>query len=522
MTVLHSANATAGRRFHFGNRTKAISFKSSLILFGLLVFSAVHAPFAASESARTLETSFAPVEVAQLSPGRVAILEGTTDESIEGSKLYFTENKLKQAGFILSETDSVGTIIDNVDGHGTYGVGEYVFIDLGKEHGIAKGDKFTVFSRGRHIRHPVLYGEEKEGIPDYERPLAEPHKTFFSRVGRFVGYMVRELGILEVVEVTDGASKAIVKESYQPLHDGALITPFVKLNAPPRLPKAKAGEPRQEGYVIAFRRESYQAGLNDIVYIDRGLKDNVRPGDRFEFYKVPTVEEADWNELQPRVQPLIPQVIGEMQVLKVQEETATGVITNSQNPIKLGQHIRYKPVDIVPKPLDQVASLQAAPDYTPRVMEIIQEEEPVVETVAEESPFSDFTDPLAEPVEEAKLLDYIPSPDMANVHFEFDQHAIDSHAETTLQKHAAYLKDHPYVKVQIEGHADDRGTNNYNLALGERRAEAVRDYLISLGVEEDRMSVISYGEEKPTCFESSETCWQENRKVHFLVSEGQS
>ncbi len=519
MTVIHSANVT-GRRRASGDRPHTIS--CLLILFGLL--GAMGPQTVDGESLRSLDPAFVPVEVAQQNPGRVSILEGTTDADIEGSELFFSENKLKQAGFVLTETDSVGTILNNFHNHTQYSNGQIVYIDLGKEHGIAEGDLFTIFSRGRHIRHPVLKGEVKEGIPNYERPLASPHKPFFSRVGRFVGYMVRELGYLKVVEVNETTSKAVISETYQPIHDGALITPYKKLNPPPRLPKTKASGERLEGYVIAFRREGYQAGMNNIVYIDRGARDGVRPGDRFEFYDVPTVIEADWNEVEPRVQPLFPQVIGEMQVLKVQEETATGIITNSQDPIKLGQHIRYKPVDIVPRPLETVAALKPAPDYAPK-QELIEIEAPIVETIAEETPFSDFTDPLAElqpENDDAELLAYVPIPDMADVHFEFDQHTIDAISESTLQKHAEYLKGHPHVKIQIEGHADERGTNNYNLALGERRAEAVRDFLMSLGVEEERMAVISYGEEKPACHESNETCWQENRKVHFLVSDGES
>jgi peptidoglycan-associated lipoprotein len=70
----------------------------------------------------------------------------------------------------------------------------------------------------------------------------------------------------------------------------------------------------------------------------------------------------------------------------------------------------------------------------------------------------------------------------------------------------------------IEGHADSRGTNEYNLALGERRADAVRDYLVSLGVSTDRMSILSKGEEQPFCREETEACWPQNRRGHFVVT----
>jgi len=73
------------------------------------------------------------------------------------------------------------------------------------------------------------------------------------------------------------------------------------------------------------------------------------------------------------------------------------------------------------------------------------------------------------------------------------------------------------ARLSLEGHCDERGTNEYNLALGDRRAKAVKDYLVSLGVASGRIDVISYGEEKPVCKEQSEDCWAKNRRAHFIV-----
>jgi peptidoglycan-associated lipoprotein len=81
------------------------------------------------------------------------------------------------------------------------------------------------------------------------------------------------------------------------------------------------------------------------------------------------------------------------------------------------------------------------------------------------------------------------------------------------------MKKRTTSKVLIEGHADSRGTNEYNLALGERRADVVRDYLVSLGVATDRISIVSKGEEQPFCTEETESCWQQNRRGHFIVTE---
>ena len=104
-----------------------------------------------------------------------------------------------------------------------------------------------------------------------------------------------------------------------------------------------------------------------------------------------------------------------------------------------------------------------------------------------------------------------------DVPFAFDSYDLSSEARDTLQTNAGWLRSNAQVKVEIEGHCDERGTVEYNLALGAKRAKAARDYLVSLGISSDRLSTISYGEELPLCKESNEECWQKNRRVHFLL-----
>jgi len=89
-----------------------------------------------------------------------------------------------------------------------------------------------------------------------------------------------------------------------------------------------------------------------------------------------------------------------------------------------------------------------------------------------------------------------------------------------LRASAAWLKKNPSARAQIEGHCDERGTNEYNLALGAKRAQAAKDYLVSLGVAENRLSTVSYGEEIPVCGEATESCWQKNRRDRFVRSGG--
>ncbi len=106
---------------------------------------------------------------------------------------------------------------------------------------------------------------------------------------------------------------------------------------------------------------------------------------------------------------------------------------------------------------------------------------------------------------------------LADVNFAFDSFALDSIARSKLASNAEWLKANPAARTQIEGHCDERGTNEYNMALGAKRAGAAQDYLRSLGVASDRMSVVSYGEELPLDPRHAEEAWAKNRRAHFNV-----
>ncbi len=102
--------------------------------------------------------------------------------------------------------------------------------------------------------------------------------------------------------------------------------------------------------------------------------------------------------------------------------------------------------------------------------------------------------------------------------FDYNKADIRPDARAALGATADFLRRYPQVKVTIEGHCDERGSTEYNLALGDRRAQGTRQYLISLGISADRMSTISYGKEKPFCMEHGEACWQQNRRGHFVMA----
>ena len=107
---------------------------------------------------------------------------------------------------------------------------------------------------------------------------------------------------------------------------------------------------------------------------------------------------------------------------------------------------------------------------------------------------------------------------LGDVLFGLDSTELTPEARGIIQKNADYMKRWTSTKVLIEGHADSRGTNEYNLALGERRADVTRDYLVSLGIPADRLTIVSKGEEDPGCTEENESCWARNRRGKFIFT----
>ena len=125
--------------------------------------------------------------------------------------------------------------------------------------------------------------------------------------------------------------------------------------------------------------------------------------------------------------------------------------------------------------------------------------------------------PAPTPAVRPAPADFVAIPEVKAVRFDFDRALIRSDDAKVLDANVEYLKNNVDTLVLIEGHADERGTAEYNLALGERRARAARDYLVSQGIAADRISLVSFGEERPECSEHVETCWVRNRRAEFLI-----
>jgi len=115
--------------------------------------------------------------------------------------------------------------------------------------------------------------------------------------------------------------------------------------------------------------------------------------------------------------------------------------------------------------------------------------------------------------------EFQPNDNVKPIYFDFDKSVIRPGDAKTLDASAAWLKQNANQLLLIEGHCDERGTNEYNLALGDRRAKAAMNYLVAQGISADRMTIVSYGEERPVCTEHNEACWSKNRRDQFMVKE---
>ena len=109
---------------------------------------------------------------------------------------------------------------------------------------------------------------------------------------------------------------------------------------------------------------------------------------------------------------------------------------------------------------------------------------------------------------------------LRDIYFGYDSWTISDDQRQALSRDADWMKSNPNAGVKVEGHCDERGTTAYNLVLGEKRAKAVRNYLVELGISANRLSVVSYGKERPSCLEHAESCYQQNRRGHLVVKTG--
>jgi len=197
---------------------------------------------------------------------------------------------------------------------------------------------------------------------------------------------------------------------------------------------------------------------------------------------------------------------------KVDGDRMVGRVRNTETPVRVVLERVHPPtparapVAVVPEPAPpRPAPVPVAPEPPKTPEPQVAAPPPAVEQ------------PAPTPAVRPTPGDFAAIPEVKEVHFDFDRALIRSGDATVLDANVEYLRNNADTLILIEGHADERGTAEYNLALGERRARAARDYLVSQGIAADRISMVSFGEERPECSEHTEACWARNRRAQFLI-----
>lgn len=284
----------------------------------------------------------------------------------------------------------------------------------------------------------------------------------------YMGRLVVMLGIIEIAkEPREDVTEARIVRSFDAMAPGDLLKPY---EAPPPVPAQQVTSGPVAGIALDFMTQQRQlTGQSEIIYIDRGEMDGVALGDHFSVSHrgrrlSPTSRNPD-------------HAVAEIRIISLQPRTATAYVLHSTDVIRRGDIIHRlppPPPKAEPAAADTMAVAKTTPPPTPARREL------------------------------------------AEVHFAFDKWQLSDEDKKTLAEHAAYLKENPTLAITVEGHADERGSAEYNRSLGEKRAEEVRRFLADAGVK-NTLTVTSYGKDRPVCTEPNETCFARNRRVHLSV-----
>ncbi|HEX9285118.1 MAG TPA: OmpA family protein [Nitrospirales bacterium] len=284
---------------------------------------------------------------------------------------------------------------------------------------------------------------------------------------KYMGQMIRILGVVEITRAADdGVAETRVVQSFDALSRGDQLKMF---EVPPPVPTLQITNDPLTGVIVDFKEQRQIIASLDVLYIDKGELDGVALGDRFSVIRPGRRQSATAKTLDLTV--------GEVKVVGLQAHTATAYVVKSAEGLERG---------------DLVNRLPAPPPTT----------EPAPAAVAKAVP----SEPLVKPARK----------ELEDVYFEFDKWDLSEQTKKILAAQADTLKQNPTATLTIEGHADERGSVEYNRVLGEKRAQEVRRFLAELGVS-NTVKVVSYGKERPLCTEPTEACHAKNRRTHLAL-----
>lgn len=287
---------------------------------------------------------------------------------------------------------------------------------------------------------------------------------------------------LLVTAVKEDEAEATVEDSYRSLSIGARVERYEPRDSKIQL---KPAVPSLVGRIIWSYENLVSFGEGDVVFLDKGSAHGVEPGQCYQVFRTP-MEEVDrpLPSERGKKKDHITAAVGELIVLRTEDNTSAALVSKSSLPLERGDRFRAGcPLEKELKPVQVAASPKPPPEGE---------------------------DKLKRAREEFENRDVL---------FPYDSYVLTQEARALLQEKAKFLQQNPELKTLIEGHCDERGTKEYNLALGDRRAQAAKRYLTGLGISPERMKTVSYGKERPVDPAHNEEAWAKNRRAHFVLQE---
>lgn len=363
----------------------------------------------------------------------------------------FVYPRIDGVGFLTKEVpQGIGRVVSALAEKGVaIGEGEIVYVNVGASQGLKKGDRLIAFS------------------------LYKPRELKGMRV------VVVEARLL-LTEVKENESEAVVEDSYRSVSIGSRVERYQPAQTSIRLKPAPAD---LTGRIIWSYENLVSFGEGDVVFLDKGKIHGIEPGQCYQIFRAPV---KDWKlETGSRKAPPpgaddITRGIGELLILRSEEDTSAALVRKSQLPLEIGDRFR---AGCTWEDRFKVAKAQVQPSQATDDLFQMQKEE----------------------FENKDVL------------FPYDSYVLTPEARRLLKEKAEFLSRYPQTTVLIEGHCDERGTREYNLALGDRRAQAAKKYLLGLGITPERIRTISYGKENPVDPGHNEAAWARNRRAHFVI-----
>jgi peptidoglycan-associated lipoprotein len=436
-------------------KNPALSKQALCMALVYFVLSGFFAAAFAQTSLSDQETVQQQIEAAKIYRDTYPLI---TETDLYGS-IFVYEGKLPELRIIEAERSDQKTYLTEDD---------IVFINKGKADGIEMGQVFQILEVGNKIGN--------------------------------LGYVAIKQGRVNVICLEDNRAVARVEKTFGRVMLGNYLVPFEEkegiLGKDLGYEAFCAPGSGPIGHIIFVDRDYIQIGSGAWAIIDIGEDSGIQVGQQMTVFRAKR-EDLPVQVYKTKTGDLPVQGIGNVVVIDTGAKTATIKVLSCSDSIRKGQWVqgflmseKAEPEEVAPAP--PAAEEQPAAEQPPAVEKAQEPAEKSLEQLNQEQP-------------------------LQMIHFDFDKSFIRDDAKPILESNAAWLKKFETVKVRIEGHADERGTEAYNLALGQRRAKSTLDYMFSLGIPQERMEIISYGEGRPLDPGHNEAAWAKNRRAEFVI-----